>query len=144
MMVYERVKELRIGGIASQWSSSTERKSNKDGPPEKVVTDEVEIVTLSIPKLFEKQTCDILQLHEYQNAARLEREREREKQERERERERRVHTLLLLGISGRRVVLCNGHQSTDGGSQLPGCFTRVARDRRSRGCDFHQRLRQCR
>ena len=61
-------------------------ESNKDGPPEKVVTDEVEIVTLSIPKLFEKQTCDILQLHEYQNAARLtERERERQK-ERERER----------------------------------------------------------
>ena len=57
-------------------------ESNKDGPPEKVVTDEVGIVTLSIPKLFEKQTCDILQLHEYQNAAR---EREREtKRERER------------------------------------------------------------
>ena len=46
-------------------------EGSEDGPPEKVVTHEVEIVTLSIPKLFEKQTCDFMQLHEYQHAARI-------------------------------------------------------------------------
>ncbi|CAE7035200.1 unnamed protein product [Symbiodinium sp. KB8] len=55
--------------IAVELLNGTE--GSEDGPPEKVVTHEVEIVTLSIPKLFEKQTCDFMQLHEYQHAARI-------------------------------------------------------------------------